>query len=284
MPWTAKTRVAAWRRVNAEPDTPRSHIAAELGVSAKALRDLIKEKQRETGTRAKRVKRGRPAHIEPAIPPDFLEVAREVLDLQARGFPEKRLFSMRRAYLMLFDDEELPAKASREMRLLRSVRSSAALALLFRVYGWIGRYENQTGFAELQGPAEQVRSEAEALTKESGITPVSGRRNLWGGYDALFMTPFAEGSRWVRPPWGEGGLMWLLTFGVSPRSITPATASREGRRLRDSLRRTLRKMKAHPEMKARAIALNELAIAPNPNQVSRDRPRILRVRKPRSAT
>jgi hypothetical protein len=64
MPWTAKTRAVAWRRVNAEPDTPRSVIAAEVGVSAKALRDLIKEKEGETGTRAKRVKRGRPKRRE----------------------------------------------------------------------------------------------------------------------------------------------------------------------------------------------------------------------------
>ena len=97
MPWTAKTRAAAWRRVNAEPDTPRSVIAAELGVSAKALRDLIKEKERETGTQAKRVNRGRPSHIKPAIPHDFLEIAREVLDLQARGFSMMRSCQLRQA-------------------------------------------------------------------------------------------------------------------------------------------------------------------------------------------
>jgi hypothetical protein len=282
MPWTAKTRAAAWRRVNAEPDTPRSVIAAELGVSAKALRDLIKEKEGETGTRAKRVKRGRPLHVKPKIPLDFLEVAREVLDLQAKGFPEKRLASMRRAYLMLFGDEVLPAKASREMRLLRSVRSTAALALLFRVYGWIGRHENQWGFAELQGSAEQVRSEAEVLTKGRGIAAVSGRRNLWGGYDTLFATPFAESSRWVRPPWREGGVMWLYIIGVSSLSKTDGAILREGRKLRDSLRRTLRKMKAHPETKAQALALIDLALAPSAVQVKGDEPNIVRVRKPRS--
>ena len=78
--------------------------------------------------------------------------------------------------------------------------------------------------------------------------------------------------------------MWLYIIGVSSLSKTDGAILREGRKLRDSLRRTLRKMKAHPETKAQALALIDLAIAPSAVQVKGDEPNIVRVRKPRSAS
>ena len=60
MPWTTKSRDWAWREVILEPDRPLSAIARDAGVSPKALRDLIAEREKETGISAPPRRRGRP--------------------------------------------------------------------------------------------------------------------------------------------------------------------------------------------------------------------------------
>jgi hypothetical protein len=264
MPWTAKSRAVAWRRVNAEPDTPRSVIAAELGVSAKALRDLIKEKERETGERLKKRKPGRPRGAQE----DFVAVAEEVLRLYASGFPEDRLYKMRRAYHRLFDPvSTLPRASSREEKLLSRVRSPAALGILFRVYGSIMRSEGAFGSADLTGSKEEIRAQAAAIERRFGVKAIKGNQTLFDGYAVSFLEPFrADRSRWKRPSWHEAALMWWQISGELSRQgregkVSDAALYRAALQLRDAVRRSLRRLRSIPDTRKMALALEELLLS-----------------------
>ena len=250
MPWTAKTRAAAWRRVNAEPDTPRSVIAAELGVSAKALRDLIKEKECETGTQAKRVKRGRPLLAEPRIPLDFLEVARSIardkVDREKlRGAIRRR---MRRKQLR----HSLPRYPSEEERLVNSITSLPALTLLLRFTGHPAIRREVVDNLDFEiGPALWAVTDKGSLARQ--LEGVPGKRIFAqpdGGVRIFAAGKRTKASRLTYAKWSEValGFRWLTVNKGDPdypdRAKQMKRATAEGRKLRDGVRRLLRKMRA----------------------------------------
>ncbi len=238
MPWSSRTRAIAWRRVLAEPDTPRAQIAREIGIDPKALRDLIREKERETGKRIKARKRGRPKR--PAPSADFLAAAHFFetfgkVDLAAReairaALRARRSGRPRRRY------------ATPASRVIDLLEAPAALALLLTIVG-DPQLRRESDHLDIEYPPEMSAEDLKQL-KRAGIK--SGDAKLdkqsddgWTITTPAKLTPYAPAEREPAPLEIGRASLWLRKV-VMPSRIEKL---KEAHYLKGALRREMRRLK-----------------------------------------
>jgi hypothetical protein len=142
MPFTSAARAEAIRMLR-EGGEPDRSLAFRFGVDPAAIRQLRAELVAE-GVKVERPTRGRPKKETLPLDPAFLAAVDYALKFERRGYPVSQSVEVSLALTRLFPDHPRRSKPSEEDRLIDLIQkwqSVPALALVLRVFGYLGTAE-----------------------------------------------------------------------------------------------------------------------------------------------
>ena len=160
MPFTSRTRAQAIRMLF-EGGLPDRTIAQRLGVDPAAIRTLRSELE-DDGVPLVRPKRGRPRKAAPSLDAAFLAVVDHVFEFERQGFPTMMCVEVHftLGYYLNSSDElgrnEYPTDSGGRnnpvnsiLKLIGKTRSVSAIALIGRIFGYLGTAEEPRVVIEL---------------------------------------------------------------------------------------------------------------------------------------
>ena len=150
MPFTSAARAEAIRMLR-EGGEPDRILALRFGVDPAAIRQLRAELVAE-GVKVERPTRGRPKKAMLPLDPAFLAAVDYALEFERRGYPASQSVEVSLALTRLIPDHPRRSKPSEEDRLIDLIQkwqSVPALALVLRVFGYLGSAEEPREWEEI---------------------------------------------------------------------------------------------------------------------------------------